>query len=319
MLRYGIVSTAAIATRFIEGIRQTKDGAVVAIASRTLESAKEAAERLDIPTYYGSYDQLFTDDKVDVIYIPTVNSLHYRDAKKALLHGKHVLVEKPFVLQEEEAIELFALAKEQNCFIMETQKCIFLPAIIKLKELLEAGTIGDIKYIELKASFPMRFSSYHWMFDLEQGGGCLHGSASYTIELMQFLFHHPSMEATGSFVKCPVGADEICNFNLVMDDEILVSSTITMNVALDNEAVFYGTEGKIKVPSFWKADSVCVIKEKAEPIQYEFPYTSEFVYEIQHVHECIGKGLLESPIMNQEKTIETIKIVNRLYDFSNHK
>lgn len=90
MIRYGILSTASIVDRFVAGIRESGDGYVQAIASRSLEKAKIAAERLNIDNYYGSYDELFEDDNIDVIYIPTVNGLHYRDCRKALLHHKYV-------------------------------------------------------------------------------------------------------------------------------------------------------------------------------------------------------------------------------------
>lgn len=135
MIRYGILSTASIIDRFIAGVRESREGEVYAIASRTIEKAKDAAMRLNIEHYYGSYEELYKDENIDIIYIPTVNGLHYRDCQNALLHHKHVIVEKPFTLTSHEAKKLFDLAKEQNCFLMEAQKCVFLPTTLKLKEL----------------------------------------------------------------------------------------------------------------------------------------------------------------------------------------
>ena len=97
MFRYGILSTASIIDRFIAGIRET---------------AKKAAKRLNIENYYGSYDELLCANNIDIVYIPTVNSQHYENCKKALKHHKHVIVEKPFALTVLEAKELFTLAKK---------------------------------------------------------------------------------------------------------------------------------------------------------------------------------------------------------------
>lgn len=313
MIRYGILSTASIIDRFIAGIRNSKDGYVHAIASRNIITARNAAERLNIDTYYGSYDELFKDENIDVIYIPTVNGLHYRDCKNALLNGKHVVMEKPFVLKTSEAIELFELARKQNCFLMEAQKCVFLPVTLKVKELIEEGLIGDIKYIELKAGFPHRFDYDHWMYDLNLGGGSLYGSATYTIEYLQFLFNNPSISIDGSCLTCPTGSDEICNFQLKLDNRILVSSTIAMNVALKNEAVFYGEKGYIVVDHYWKSRMFDVYLNDGTHKHYDYPVDSEFVYEIEHIHDCLANHLLESPIMNKEKTIETVKLVDSLY------
>ena len=178
---------------------------------------------------------------------------------------------------------------------MEAQKALYLPTTSKVKELINSEIIGKIKYLEFKAGFPGRFTYDHWMYDLSLGGGALYGSATYTIEYLQYLFDHPNLTIDGTCIKCSTGADEICNFQLKINNSILASSTIAMNVALKNEAVFYGELGYIVVPNYWKSNQL------------------EFVYEIEHIHQCINNGRLESPIMNKEKTIETIKLVEQLY------
>lgn len=314
MIKYGILSTASIVDRFVKGIRESHSGEVMAIASRSLDKAMIYARKLNIKKYYGSYDELYKDDNIDIIYIPTVNGLHYRDCKNALMHKKHVVVEKPFVLKKEEAIELFALAKKNNCFLMEGQKAVFLPTTKKVKELINEGLIGDLKYIEFKAGFPGRFTYDHWMYDLNMGGGALYGSATYTIEYLQHLLDNPHMSIDGCCIPCPTHADEICNFQLKLNNKILVSSTIAMNVALKNEAVFYGDKGYIVVPYYWKANQLDVYLNNDEILHYNFPYNSEFVYEIDHINDCIKNGTLQSPIMNQDKTIQTIKLVEELYN-----
>ena len=313
MIRFGILSTASIIDRYIAGIRASKHGYVQAIASRTVEKAKEAAERLNIDTYYGTYEELYNDANVDVIYIPTVNGFHYRDAKNALMHHKHVVVEKPFVLKPEQAKELFEVAKENNCFLMEAQKILFLPATLKVKEMIENNIIGDIHYIELKAGFPSRFNYDHWMYDLSMGGGSFYGSATYTIEYMQFLFNNPKMSINGSYLPSPTGSDEVSNFQLNLNNKILVNSTITMNVALQNGAVFYGDKGYIFVDHFWKSRRVELFLNDGTHEVYPFPVEHEFVYEVDHINECILNQQLTSSIMTPERTIETVELVDRLY------
>ena len=313
MIRYGILSTASIIDRFIAGVRESHDGYVQAIASRSLQKAKDAAQRLNIETYYGSYEELYEDENIDVIYIPTVNGFHYRDCRNALLHHKHVVMEKPFVLHSHEARELFELAKKQNCFLMEAQKSVFLPTANKAKEIIESGLIGKVKYIEYKAGFPGRFDYNHWMYDLSMGGGALSGSATYTIEYLEYLFDQPVLEIDGTCIKCPTGADEICHFQLKVNQDILVSSTIAMNVELKNEAVIYGELGYIVIPYYWKAKGLELHLHNQDVKYFDFPYQSEFVYEVNHIHKCLKQNLIESPIMNKEKTIQTCQLVESLY------
>lgn len=316
-MNYGILSTASIVERYVAGIRESKNNTVYGIASRSIESAKKEAERLGIEHYYGTYEELLEDENIDIVYIPTMNAIHMEWAKKALEHGKHVVVEKPFSLHKEEAQEVFALAKEKNLFLMEAQKSVFLPTTLKLKELLENKIVGDIKYIELKAGFPARFATEHWMNDLSLGGGALYGSATYTVEFLSFLFDHPNLVTNASFVKGPRTGDDLVNFHLSFED-ILVSSTIAMHVPLKNEAVFYGTKGYIVVPNFWKSKGLDIVfPDHTE--HFDFPYKSEFVYEVEHISSCIEQGLCESPVMYKERTLQTIELVEELYSIYKKK
>jgi predicted dehydrogenase len=105
-VKYGIVSTAQVVPRFIEGVRLTDNGEVAAISSRSLETAQAFATAYNIPKAYGSHAELYADSELDVIYIATYNKGHFPEAKQALLAGKNVLLEKPFTLTLAEAEEL---------------------------------------------------------------------------------------------------------------------------------------------------------------------------------------------------------------------
>ena len=104
-VRYGILSTASIVPRFCKGMEQTGNGSVSAISSRDLKKAEQFAANLSIPKAYDDYQSILSDPEIDAVYIPLVNSLHYPYAREALLCGKHVVMEKPFVLHGEEAEE----------------------------------------------------------------------------------------------------------------------------------------------------------------------------------------------------------------------
>ena len=84
MIKYGILSTASIVPRFVKGVRESGNGEVTAIASRGEAKAKQKAEELNIEKYYGSYEELYEDKDIDVIYIATINFLHYQNIKDAL-------------------------------------------------------------------------------------------------------------------------------------------------------------------------------------------------------------------------------------------
>ena len=152
-INYGIVSTSSITPRFIAAARNSKDSHVLALASRNLEKAREKAEQWQIPRAYGSYEELMADPDIQVIYISTINSLHYTYARMALETGHHVLCEKPFTLSETESRELFALAREKGRFIMEAEKVVFLPVMQEIKSRIHAGELGRITMADFSSSF----------------------------------------------------------------------------------------------------------------------------------------------------------------------
>ena len=185
-LRYGILSTSSIAPRFIAAVREANAGTIVALSSRTLEKAQEKAAQWNIPTAYGSHEELLNDPNVEIVYISTVNSLHYRWAKAALESGKHVVCEKPCTTSQAHSRELFQLAREKGLFLMEAEKMLFLPAILELKNRIKAGLLGEIYMAELAHSFKATYNN--WMFDREAGGGPRLSSGIYAVQLLQFLF-----------------------------------------------------------------------------------------------------------------------------------
>ena len=129
-LRFGILSTSSIAPRFIKALQATGTCEAAAVASRSLEKAREKAALWNVPKARGSYEELLCSDDIDIAYVAMINSEHYRYAKMALEQGKHVLCEKPFTLSPQESQNLFTLAQEKGLFIMEAQKVLDRKSVV---------------------------------------------------------------------------------------------------------------------------------------------------------------------------------------------
>ena len=310
-MKYGILSTASIAGRFIAGVRENGQDEIYAIASRSEEKARNFARQYNIPHHYGSYQQLFENPGIDIIYIPSVNVNHYRDGLNALSYRKHAVIEKPFALSLQEGSDLFDLASDMNCFLMEAQKSVFLPVTVELKRLLQEEAVGPLRYIDFKMSHT-NHPLDHWMYQLTMGGGALYGSGTYILEYLMYLFDDPAMTIGGISLPSHSDTDAIACFHLNTDRGFIVNAAIATNVEFDSKAVFYGTRGNITVRDFWKADHLDINMNDGSCRQVNFPQNSEFVFEARHIHECIEKGLIESPVMTRKRTLETIRLVDQL-------
>ncbi|MEG0736634.1 MAG: Gfo/Idh/MocA family oxidoreductase [Longicatena sp.] len=304
-LRYGIITCATITDRFMHAVLEYGD-TLVAIASRSLEKAQEKAQAYGIKAY-GSYEELYKDEHIDVVYIASNNATHVQEIKQALHHGLHVICEKPIALSKEQANEVFELAKEKGLFLMEAQKSVFLPVMQDIKQHIQAQTFGHLHQIEMSCSFPSPSSP--WMHDPTQGG-VVYGSANYTLELLDYVLEPKTttIQASGLFESTQ--ACERVSMNIVMDDT-LINSRISMNGDTLHHAIFYFDQGYIHVPSYWKAREYTIhTQQQTTTIQHPVDY--EMIYEVAHIHECIEKGLLESPIMSAKRSITCCTLVDEI-------
>ncbi|CAM4203316.1 oxidoreductase [Streptococcus penaeicida] len=311
-VKYGIVSTAQVAPRFIEGVRLAGNGEVVAVSSRSIDKARVFASKYRIPRAYGKLSEMLADPDIDVIYVPTINKDHYNCAKKALLAGKHVLVEKPFTLTYGEARELFNLAYRKECFLMEAQKSVFIPLTDVIKKTIQKGELGEILSISSTTAYP-NIDHIEWFTDLDAGGGTAHFMAPYAFSYLQYLFDCP-IEKAGGMANFPEGKSD-CQSKILLQLEngVMVDIFLTTKLKLKHKMTIRGTKGTLEIPSFWKTTMATLIHEDGSRKLLEAPMDSDFASEAYHVSQMIQEGATVSPIMKPEITLLTIKIIEELY------
>lgn len=311
-IRYGIMGTARIIDRFVAAVRDSENGEVHAIASRSLAKAEERAQGLNIDTVYGSYEDLVNDPDIDVIYVPTINHAHKENAMLALNSGKHVLVEKPMTLSEEDTRELFKLSEKKNLFIMEAQKSLFLPITDEVKRIIKGNEIGEVHLYEYTISIPE--VGFKWFYDKKSGGGALWGSGNYILAHAMHLTDEKFIASRGLATLSDEGVDLQCSFILKTESGILVDGKITTLVQGESILRIFGEKGNIEIRDFWKARQANVEIYGKGIRELRYPVEFEMVYEVNHVNECIEKGVLESPVMKKEHSIESSRFMDLLWE-----
>ena len=202
-LRWGVLSTAKIGlSRVIPGMQQGEYCSVVAIASRDLAKAQQAAEKLGIATAYGSYEELLADPTVDAIYIPLPNDQHVPWTIKAAEAGKHVLCEKPIGMNAAEATTLLEVRARTGVKIGEAFMVNSHPQWIRLRELLREGRIGELRSI-------VGFFSYYNIDpknirnQAALGGGVLMDIGCYMVHGARFAFDQEPTRVVASIDRDP--------------------------------------------------------------------------------------------------------------------
>jgi predicted dehydrogenase len=188
-VRWGVLGVAKIATeKVIPGMKHAPGVETVAIASRSADKARQAAERLTIPKSYGSYEDLLSDDQIDAVYIPLPNHLHVSWSIKCLEAGKHVLCEKPIGLSVSEAESLVdAGRRHPRLKLMEAFMYRHHPQWITARRLVAEGAIGQLRTIQTLFSYFNR-KAEDVRNQAEIGGGGLMDIGCYPISVSRFLF-----------------------------------------------------------------------------------------------------------------------------------
>lgn len=312
-IKYGVVSTAQVVPRFIEGVRLSEHGEVIAVSSRTLSAAQKFADKHQIPKAYGSHEALYADRDIDVIYIATYNKGHFPEAKKALLAGKHVLLEKPFTLTAAEAKELFAIAKQHHLFLMEAQKSVFLPLTALIKEVVESDEIGDILSVDSVTAYAS-VAHISWFKDLDAGGGTVHFMLPYALSYLQYIFGAKITSYSGISDMVAGEADMQAKVLLKFDTGVLANVFLTTKIGLDKVMTIQGTKGKLVIPEFWRAKKATLYDLSGHVLrELHAAFDSDFIAEVKHVNQMILSGALESPIMTEEMTVSGVQVMDGLY------
>jgi len=188
-VRWGILSTAKIGTeKVIPAMQQGELCEIVAISSRSVETAGKTAKQLGIPKAYGSYEELLADPDIDAIYNPLPNHLHVQWSIRALEAGKHVLCEKPIGLSSAEGQQLVDAGKQHPTLkLMEAFMYRHHPQWQRARQIVRDGGIGQLLTIQSAFSyFNDDASNIRNMADI--GGGGIMDIGCYPISLSRFIF-----------------------------------------------------------------------------------------------------------------------------------
>ena len=215
------------------------------------------AQQYGIPRCYDSYEALAADPEVEAIYVATPNTLHYENCKLCLEQGKHVLCEKPFTISPEQAQQLYRLAEEKHLFLMEAFWIWLLPLYDRLREILAAGTIGELKQITCQYGFVASGARKDRKFDSGLGGGALLDIGIYNLGFLRILTgQDPEKVETKEVHINEYGTDDYSRLALTYPGGCKAESVQTIGQELERNARILGTKGSIFLPDFQHAETM---------------------------------------------------------------
>lgn len=309
-VRWGILATGLIAGLFTEDLLRSGHK-VVAVGSRSKERADHFAAKFGITHAYGSYEQLFADPDVDIVYVATPHPSHVGNAAAALQEGKHVLVEKPFAMNAAQAKKVVELAEQKGLVALEAMWTRFLPHMLRIREIVRSGYLGAIRSVVADHTQKLSDDPAHRLNALELGGGALLDLGIYPISFAWDLLGLPvDIQAMARFKS--TGADaEVAT--LIRHQRAAFSLTVcASDTAGPNTATVIGEDGRIDIDSMWYQPTAFRVYDNRGALKEEFrSHVSGrgMQYQAAEAERLIKSGRLSGEIL---PTCETVSIMKTL-------
>ena len=314
-IQWGIIGLGSIAERFAVTMQKMEGVQLKAVASRTKVHALEFGKKFEVEEKccYGSYEELMQDETIDAIYIAVPHPFHKENAIRCLSHGKAVLCEKPVTMNKAETEEVIKAAKQHKVFFMEAMKSRFMPINKEIRKIVKEGIIGQPTFMRAELGFKADFEPEGRLFNRELGGGALLDIGIYPISYCAYLLGTKPKLIQSSLHYGVTNVDENGSIQLSYENEALAQIYCTIRANTRKDASLIGTEGSIYIPTFSNAQSATIITPQKEWTIKEPFEISGFEYEIREVGQCLQEGMLESPMMSWQDSIDVMEMVDRAF------
>ncbi|MCL2627878.1 MAG: Gfo/Idh/MocA family oxidoreductase [Oscillospiraceae bacterium] len=271
IVKLGIVGTGRIAERFIQEIVFVSGAEAISAYNPRNKSAKDFGERHKLTYFHGEYEKFL--ESIDAVYIATPHNTHYDYTHKALKMGKHVLCERPMVLTEHEARDLYNTADKNKLVLMEAVKTAYTPGFINLLSIARGGRIGTIYDVEAAFTKLVPYSSRAREYDATVGGSFTELASNSLLPIIKLLGYNYETLEFESF-QAKNGTDMYAKAMFKYKNAIATAKT-GLGVKSEGQLLVSGTKGYILVRSPWwilKSFEVCYENpEENESFSAPFP------------------------------------------------
>lgn len=317
-VRWGIVGTGGIARRTLGDLRALPECEVVAIASRTQETADAFAAEHGVSHAYGDRAAMFTSAEIDAVYVGTPHTTHYDIAREAMLAGLHVVCEKPLTMTSAEAEDLARLAREQGVLLLEGMWMSFSPALRRTREILDSGEVGVPRIVQAGLGFAVPAQARRY-WDPELGGGALFDMGVYTITLACLVLGDVvGIEARGHLQDDGVDLEEAITLRFAGGGLAQLMTSIVSFVP--PRGWIGGTKGSIDLGERLFSPSsitVAVGRPPAPPEVRDEVFEQEgagYVPMFRGAVEAIRAGWVEHPLHPHARTVDVLRTMEAVQE-----
>ena len=296
-VRWGILGAARVNERLLPAIANSPMGELVAIGSRRENAAVACIEKYQ-PTLkdkvqaFNSLDEVIHHPNIDAIYIPLANEEHTEPALKAIENKKHVLIEKPIALHANEVEAIQKAANQNHVKVMEGFMYVFHPQFDRIKEIINAGLLGEVQYVHSMFSFPIQPARFYRIDrSIENGGGALWDIGPYAIHTIRQSFKQNPLSVIAKSHFNEHGADLTTSGIIDFGLNRRAQFDISFECVRRSQFEIFGTKGKLMCHTVWQHENdeaLLSLTTDLEGLKNEhIKKANHFELEINHFNQCI--------------------------------
>ncbi len=312
LIRLAVIGPGRAASRFAHGLAAVDNATLTAVWGRNPDKTRAFAAKFSVSTAAPTLDALLSTD-IDAVYIATHPDTHADLCLRALAAGKHVLCEKPAALNLRQLTQVLATARQNDRLFMEAMKPPFFPLYQRLRQNLDADSIGPIGFVRaghcdstIAPDYPLHFA--------ELGGGGIMGIGPYEAFLaLDWLGPLKRVQTMGRLA--PTGVDNFAIFQTEHEHGMAQLHT-GIDLSSRGDALLCGPRGYVLIhANWWNPECATIHHTSGRVIELYEPYTSSgFNYETAHFCNLIRQGLRESPVVPHELSLGMASMLEQARD-----
>lgn len=290
-LKWAVLGTGVIANEMAQALVKMNKR-LYAVANRTHQKALDFAERYGVQKVYDQIDEVFEDEAVDIIYITSPHNTHYEFMKKALEHGKHILVEKSITLNSRELDEMIALAAEKKLVLAEAMTIWHMPIYKKLWEIVQSGQLGKVQIITMNFGSFKEYNMSNRFFNMNLAGGAMLDIGVYALSIVRSFMEEKPEDIVSQWKASPTGSDEQATILLKNEQEQMATVALSMHSKQPKRAMISCEKGYIEIMEYPRADKAVIVDaESGERTEIESGETANALYyEMMDMEQAVRSG-----------------------------
>lgn len=290
-LNWAVLGTGVIANEMAQALAKMNKR-LYAVANRTHQKALDFADRYGVQKVYDQIDEVFEDEAVDIIYITSPHNTHYEFMKKALEHGKHILVEKSITLNSRELDEMIALAAEKKLILAEAMTIWHMPIYKKLWEIVQSGQLGKVQIITMNFGSFKEYDMSNRFFNMDLAGGAMLDIGVYALSIVRSFMEEKPEDIVSQWKASPTGSDEQATILLKNKQGQMATVALSMHSKQPKRAMISCEKGYIEIMEYPRADKAVIVDaESGERTEIESGETANALYyEMMDMEQAVRSG-----------------------------